>query len=73
MILKLFLPLLLIFFNFLLSLLLGLLEPPVLPLPGLAHLLRRALLSAQQLLNTLGLGSHPQNNKTSFNSRSPCE
>merc|ERR1719382_450685 len=53
------LPLCLVSLNFSLGLLLGLLQPPVLPLPSLAHLLSSALLCPKELLNSLGLACHP--------------
>ena len=54
-----YLPLCLVLLNLSLGLLLGLLEPPVLPLPGLTHLLISSLLSSkEELLDALGLACH---------------
>merc|ERR1719414_1233912 len=52
------LPLRLVLLNLDLSLLFGLLEPPVLPLPRLSHLLCSPLFSCKKLLDSLGLASH---------------
>jgi hypothetical protein len=52
------LPLLLVLFNLRLRLLLRLLQPPVLPLSGLGHLLARPLLRNEQLLDAGRLRSH---------------
>merc|ERR1719312_1914531 len=48
----------LVLLNLSLGLLLGLLQPPVLPLPGLTHLLGSSLLSSKQLLDALSLTCH---------------
>merc|ERR1719342_1796537 len=52
------LPLRLVLLNLDLSLLFGLLEPPVLPLPRLSHLLSSSLFSCKKLLDSLSLASH---------------
>merc|ERR1719382_1147692 len=52
------LPFCLVSLNFSLGLLLCLLQPPVLPLPGLTHLFSSALLCSKELLDSLGLARH---------------